>query len=315
VNQLHLDWRQPLKEKNNLVQIILSFAICVLIFSACEEDPVTPDVNPPPHFPVFTGPYLGQQPPGQVPVRFAPPILLANDDWFWVSAPVFTLSGLEMIFTKMINEGNDQRKELSRMVQNADRWAEPHIPSFANTSYSECNPLFTRDGSTLYYYSQRPGGSIYRVRRTEGGWGQPEHIMIPLPDGLTLGWNFSRTANQTFYFDLSNVNDDDIYCTRLVNGQYEVPVELGESINSDSLDYAPFVDPDEEYMIFVSRRPEGFGHSDLYISFRREDGTWRPAVNMKSLCPMSLWMRDIFFLSAAGVMTRVTILTGWMLRF
>ena len=33
-------------------------------------------------------------------------------------------------------------------------------------------------------------------------------------------------------------------------------------------------------MIFASGRSGGFGANDLYISFKKEDGSWTPAKNM-----------------------------------
>jgi hypothetical protein len=33
-------------------------------------------------------------------------------------------------------------------------------------------------------------------------------------------------------------------------------------------------------VIFVSRRPGGFGTQDLYISYRQPDDTWGPAINL-----------------------------------
>ena len=44
-----------------------------------------------------------------------------------------------------------------------------------------------------------------------------------------------------------------------------------------------FVAPDESYMIISCRdHPEniGSGQGDLYITFRREDGTWTEEINM-----------------------------------
>jgi hypothetical protein len=37
---------------------------------------------------------------------------------------------------------------------------------------------------------------------------------------------------------------------------------------------------DESYLIWDSEREGGFGGSDLYISYRQQDGSWGPAINM-----------------------------------
>ncbi|MCP4724220.1 MAG: hypothetical protein GY863_04255, partial [bacterium] len=43
----------------------------------------------------------------------------------------------------------------------------------------------------------------------------------------------------------------------------------------------PYIDPDEEYIIFFSERPNGrFEEGRLYISFRKTDRTWTPAESL-----------------------------------
>ncbi len=43
-----------------------------------------------------------------------------------------------------------------------------------------------------------------------------------------------------------------------------------------------YVSPDEEFMIFRSNRPGGFGGSDLYITFRTDQNAWSNPVNLGS---------------------------------
>ena len=46
-------------------------------------------------------------------------------------------------------------------------------------------------------------------------------------------------------------------------------------INSEFPDFAPYISPDQSYIIFTSmNRPEGSG---LFISFNKKDGTWTKA--------------------------------------
>jgi Tol biopolymer transport system component len=57
-----------------------------------------------------------------------------------------------------------------------------------------------------------------------------------------------------------------------------MPQNPGDAINSEFSDFAPFISLDESFLIFSSTgRPEGSG---LYISFRKDDGTWTRAVYM-----------------------------------
>jgi len=62
--------------------------------------------------------------------------------------------------------------------------------------------------------------------------------------------------------------------------EYGKPEPLGSHINSEHVDWCPYVDPDEEFLIFSSNRPGGSGQLDLYISFRRDDDGWGEPVNL-----------------------------------
>jgi len=62
--------------------------------------------------------------------------------------------------------------------------------------------------------------------------------------------------------------------------QQSMPENLGAVINTDAEEWGPYVDPDEDFLIFTSNRPGGFGLHDLYISFRNADGSWSEPQNM-----------------------------------
>ena len=75
-------------------------------------------------------------------------------------------------------------------------------------------------------------------------------------------------------------------------GQH-LPFELVAGINSDQKDHDPYVASDESFLIFTSERAGGKGGKDLYISYRRADGSWRVPQNMAAIntrgnewCPM-----------------------------
>ena len=91
-------------------------------------------------------------------------------------------------------------------------------------------------------------------------------------------------ADGSLYF--SAVRDDtigrrDSYRAQYVNGEFEEPVNLGPNINSEVDEGDIYVSPDESYMIHVaSGREDSVGGGDLYISFKREDGTWGKDINM-----------------------------------
>jgi Tol biopolymer transport system component len=104
----------------------------------------------------------------------------------------------------------------------------------------------------------------------------------------------------------------DIYRSRLVQGRYAEPENLGPSINSQYGEVDNYISPDESWLIFVSTRPDGLGNSDLYISYN-EGGSWTPAKNLgapinssaREFCPMvSPDGRYLFFISTRSIVAK-----------
>ena len=127
---------------------------------------------------------------------------------------------------------------------------------------------------------------IFKVDKTDQKWNEPIRLDSPLSSDDYSADCSSVAANGNIYFYSSNYprgfGKGDIYVSKLENGKYLTPENLGNNINSEYYDIDPFIAPDESYLIFSSIRPGGQGDNDLYISFRNSDGSWSKAVNMGS---------------------------------
>jgi hypothetical protein len=66
--------------------------------------------------------------------------------------------------------------------------------------------------------------------------------------------------------------DDGLYVSKFSNGNYLSPEKLSDIINSLRYATHPFIAPDESFLIFDAQPQEG--NSELFISFRNDDGTW-----------------------------------------
>lgn len=162
-------------------------------------------------------------------------------------------------------------------------WTDPQIAPFSG-KYPDFDPLFSPDGTHLYFSSRRPLGGekgtgqsrIWVMSGGENGWSKP--VCIPLV--AESAYYSSLTRDGKLYFNTNNGGVQDIYCAKPSEGGYRV-TRLGEAVNGPHTDVDPFVSPDESFLIFRSFRPGGLGGADLYISFRRE-GEWQPAVNLGS---------------------------------
>ena len=120
------------------------------------------------------------------------------------------------------------------------------------------------------------------AERTDSGWGEPR-IIDGGPNSIGLHWQFSVAANGSIYFGSGapgGLGGADIYLSRLVDGVYQAPENLGPVINSEEFEFSPFIAPDESYLIVTGSGPDARGGTDLYISFKVPDGTWTPPLNL-----------------------------------
>jgi hypothetical protein len=64
---------------------------------------------------------------------------------------------------------------------------------------------------------------------------------------------------------------------------------VSAAINTGTWLAHPFIAPDESYLLWDGRRDEGFGGSDIYVSFRQDDGSWGEAINLGAEINTDAW--------------------------
>ncbi len=261
------------------LRTIAALVLMSTLGMGCSDNGTDPEEGP--EITDLTGDYLGQQPPGATPVRFAPQILSPDSTWWWISPPKFSPDGNDMVFTKYIIADTHQKRLYSMERVGDDRWTSPEELPFGSEDGVDCHAAFSVDGTKLFFLSHRRGGSFFVVTKDGGSWSDP--VVVSIPGLAGVGNQFSVTRDESIYFEISNGQNDDLYVSRLVDGEYSSPESLGAPINTtDYEDYAPFIDPDESYLIFASNRPGGFGSNDLYVSFHEPGGTWSEPQNLGS---------------------------------
>lgn len=240
----------------------------------------------PRRFPVLEGPYLGQAPPapGAEPLAFAPDIVSTHR--FQHGTVAFAPDGSEAYWSTEValpETGYSQGMIVFSRVGEG-RWAEPAPAPFSRVGQGDDVPIFSPDGERLYFLSRRPRDSeeglqaerIWYVTRSPDGWSEP--VMIEGgPNTLELHWQFSVAADGSIYAP----GEGDIWVSRLIDGRYQEPVNLGAPVNSEAGEGAPFIAPDQSYLIFMRVRHErNIGGVDLWISFRNDEGNWTDPLNM-----------------------------------
>ncbi|MEO8201098.1 MAG: Xaa-Pro aminopeptidase [Gemmatimonadota bacterium] len=170
-------------------------------------------------------------------------------------------------------------------------WSTPVVTPFSGR-WSDADPHFSPDGKQLFFISNRPvdGGNrasdnydIWVVERAAGGaWGEPHRLQGPVNADSTTEWSPSPAANGDLYFGSARAGGkggEDLYVARLENGAYSVPENLGDSVNSTGDEVEPWIAPDESYLLFSGRRPDGLGGYDLWISYRK-NGVWQKPIHL-----------------------------------
>jgi hypothetical protein len=235
------------------------------------------------------GEYFGQEETGFNPQLFSPGIVSSI---FLEHSPVeFSSDGREAYWTSDFRDFGPTEGKIYFSRQMEGRWTSPRIAPFSE-KLNCYNPVFSHDGNKLYFFAAlptanaeepAPNPNIYVTERKGEGWSEPQIVEIPNIRGYLMT-QFSIARDGTLYYAINPDDDEkswDIYRSRLVEGHYTKPESLGDSINTFHWESYPYIDREQRYLIFTSMgRLDSFGGMDLYVSFRKDDGSWTEGVNM-----------------------------------
>ena len=201
--------------------------------------------------------YLGQKPPGSIPELFAPDIIRTKHR---EAEAAFTPDLKEFYFRR--RGGKYKNNTLVVIQYKNNRWVESVVPPRAG------EPFISLDNKKLYL------GNKYR-ERTNTGWSAVKSLGAPFKDIPIM--RLTVSAKGTYYFDEATETGTIRY-SRFINGRHEKPLTV--NIDMGNWNAHPFIAPDESYLIWDDESEGGYGDNDLYISFRQQDGSWGPAINL-----------------------------------
>lgn len=152
-----------------------------------------------------------------------------------------------------------------------NKWSNPE-PFYLNSeAYSVGHPALTKDGKTLYFVSDMPGGhggtDIYRVKQTDNGWGPAEN----------LGETINTFGNEMFpyihedkvlYFSsdgLPGLGSLDVFKSTIGEGTFSKPVNLNAPVNSPADDFGIVINANGKEGMISSNRAGGKGEDDIYL--------------------------------------------------
>jgi hypothetical protein len=243
---------------------------------------------------------VGQPVPADTPQVFAPGI---------VSTDAVELNGVfspdlrEFFFARLI--GGVQT--LHHSILEGGVWSAPRpLHLFPGETRATADDMaLSPDGQQLYFLGRHPhehdpegtSTDIWVSERVNGRWATARVVPPPVSTGASEVYPVV-VADGSLYFTSNRpggFGPSDLYCAqRLRDGTFAQPVNVGPPINSEFGTGDTYVSPDERFMVFGSRRPPSSGSADLFVSYRKDDGTWSEPVNlggtinspMIEYCPM-----------------------------
>jgi len=176
------------------------------------------------------------------PVNLGPPINTSSWEWTLVISP----DNLQMYVNSDRSGGRGYFDIWRSTRENPDDPWSPFINlQEINSSYNESFPCFSADGLTLYY-------SDWYTWNTAGD----------RPGGV---------GNHDLWMRKRLSTDD----------PWDMPVNMGATVNSSSAEVAPIVSKDGQILIFTSNRSGGHGDYDLWMSTRPDaESDWGAPSNL-----------------------------------
>ena len=236
--------------------------------------------------------YPTSQPPGMRPVVFARGVVSTRAHFEFGGN--FSPNGMEYYFTR--REAGEETARILAMRLRDGAWTSPETVSFSG-EYFDYEPCLSRNGKELFFGSKRPpSGSgpeletanIWMLKRKRGSWRNPVNLG-PLVEGSYAEFVSITNKRELFFGEDSTQRPSNLYRAPRRGNRYPEAVSLPGPINTTDSDAHPLIAPDGSFIIFDSTRPGGLGAGDLYISFRRADGSWTEPENLGATINTPVW--------------------------
>lgn len=240
----------------------------------------------------------------QSQVKIFEPGLISDNQSFGLTV---SPNGKEIFFVKSF--GGRDTLQIFHSIKVKGRWQQPKLAPFADTKFRQIDPSFSPDGKIVLLNILTSNGNnfdIYATNKTSIGWSTPEKLSDSLN---TNSSEFYATIskNKNIYFT-RRTKSNDIYVSYFIDNKYQNAIKLENPINTDKNESNPYISKNEDYIIFFADYENGFGETDLYISFKKQN-KWSNPINLGSeinskigeFCPSVDFNNKLFIFSRTEV--------------
>ncbi len=183
---------------------------------------------------------------------------------------IFTRSNYVNSTAKTARDKRTVKLKLYSMQFPSKKYKIASLP-FNNNEYSNAHPAFSGDGKSLYFSSDKLGGQggtdLYVTTQDQtGAWIEPQNLGAGINTKYDEKFPFIGYDGSLYYSSnaLDGLGGLDVYRTKMENGVWSKPENLGAPINSNRDDFTFVMDSANKHGYFASNREGGMGDDDIY---------------------------------------------------
>jgi len=169
------------------------------------------------------------------------------------------------------------------------KWtAAKNLGAPVNSEASEGTASITQDGRMIFFAAELKdsygGYDIYYATKTATGWSKPINLGEPINSRYWESQPYLSHDGKHLYFSslrTGGFGKRDIWVSHFVDGKWQMPENLGNTINTPGDEQCPFIHADGQSLYFSSDYHPGFGNQDLFLSYYNEDKkAWETPKNL-----------------------------------
>ncbi|MBW7867724.1 MAG: PD40 domain-containing protein [Brumimicrobium sp.] len=232
-------------------------------------------------------------------------------------SPVISLDGTTLFFTSRrlrLDSLNLDYKEPGTTLYledvyralrtDFDGWEEAELMTFSRLDRNEASVYMAPDGRTVYFYKDDEGnGDIYTSKFEQKGYGELKPLDIKGVNTDAWEPHIAFSADGQYGYFTSDreggYGGRDIYrITKLPDGKWSEPSNLGPTINTEYDEDGPFIAVDNTTLYFASNGKNSMGGFDIFVSVLDPNTQqWSSPINLGY--PLNSTGDDIYFTSIA----------------